>query len=216
VNRVALPAASGRPLLAVTAGALAVFAADGAVVGTRSHFPGEAATVRDVHTTLSSGLMDALMKSASFVGGPIVVLAVSLVGGLLLAYRARRREALFLLLAVAGAYLLEELGKRAFHRTRPDFYPSLAHARGYSFPSGHATGSLALACALLLLLWNKPRRGLLAVAAAALVFVVGLSRLYLGVHYPSDVVAGWCVALAWVSVVALVAPPPTIASPGGR
>jgi membrane-associated phospholipid phosphatase len=170
VNRVALPAASGRPLLAVTAGALAVFAADGAVVGTRSHFPGEAATVRDVHTTLSSGLMDALMKSASFVGGPIVVLAVSLVGGLLLAYRARR----------------------------------------------HATGSMALACALLLLLWNKPRRGLLAVAAAALVFVVGLSRLYLGVHYPSDVVAGWCVALAWVSVVALVAPPPTIASPGGR
>ncbi len=69
-----------------------------------------------------------------------------------------------------------------------------------AFPSGHATGSFALATAVAVLAW--PTRWRLAVIAGGALFVVavGLSRLYLGVHFPSDILAGWCVALAWVAL----------------
>ena len=167
--------------------------------------------MRDIHNALSSGAMNTLMKSVSFVGSPTVVLAVSVVLALLLLYRNMRRAALFLSVAVGGAYLLDDVGKLSFHRARPDFYPSLAHASGYSFPSGHATGSMALACALVALLSNSRLRGLFVSIAVALVVLVGLSRLYLGVHYPSDIIAGWFLATAVVALANLVIAPPPLA-----
>jgi len=70
-----------------------------------------------------------------------------------------------------------------------------------AFPSGHATGSMAAAAALVVLAWPTRGRVAVLVAAAVLTVGIGISRVYLGAHYPADVVAGWCIAIAWVAVV---------------
>ena len=75
-----------------------------------------------------------------------------------------------------------------------------------SFPSGHATSSAALAASLLVLVWPTRFRWRAVSAAAVFLTGVGLSRMYFGVHYPSDILGGWCVALAWVAALALTLP----------
>lgn len=75
-----------------------------------------------------------------------------------------------------------------------------------SFPSGHATGSFAFAAAAIVVAWPTRWRLPVGFAGAAFAVAVGLSRLYFGVHYPSDVLAGWCVGLAWVAVLTVVIP----------
>ncbi len=117
---------------------------------------------------------------------------------LLLAACRRWREAVFAALALAGSALLNLSSKQFFQRDRPTLWESIAPESTYSFPSGHAMGSMTFACVVILLAWSTRWRW--PVAAAAITFTVGvsLSRVYLGVHYPSDIIAGWCAALAWV------------------
>lgn len=136
-----------------------------------------------------------------------------------LAYRRRFRDGLFFALAVVGSLLLDVAGKAYFHRDRPDLWLSITPEYTYSFPSGHAMGSATLGAALVFLGWNTRWRWPVAAAAVVFVFLVGLSRVYLGVHYPSDILAGWCAALAWVfGIFKLVdrgaPPPPVNAAPG--
>jgi len=80
-------------------------------------------------------------------------------------------------------------------------WESIAPEITYSFPSAHAMGSMALACVLVLLAWPSRWRWWVAVPAALFVLGVGLSRVYLGVHYPSDILAGWAAALVWTIAV---------------
>ena len=75
-----------------------------------------------------------------------------------------------------------------------------------SFPSGHATGAAALATAFAALASNTPRRRAAIAVATLFAFLVGLSRVYFGVHYPSDLLAGWAVGAAWVACLLLLAP----------
>lgn len=75
-----------------------------------------------------------------------------------------------------------------------------------SFPSGHATSSAALVASLVVLGWSTRYRIAALVGGAAFLAAVGLSRMYFGVHYPSDILGGWCVSLAWVAALALVLP----------
>src|SRR5690606_17364220 len=83
-------------------------------------------------------------------------------------------------------------------------WPPLAPETSFSFPSGHAMQSMALATALLVLAWNTRWRWPVLLAGAAFTGIVGLSRVYLGVHFPSDVLAGWCASLAWAVGLALL------------
>ena len=122
---------------------------------------------------------------------------------LLLAIRHWRR-ARFFATAVGGATLLDVLAKLAFHRVRPALWKSLAPETSYSFPSGHAMGTMALAAALVVVTWPTRARWWVVAAGSVLVLLVGLSRVYLGVHYPSDILAGWAASLAWVAGVALL------------
>lgn len=115
----------------------------------------------------------------------------------LLALWRRGREALFAALALGGSALLNLATKQLFARERPSLWESIAPEHTFSFPSGHAMGSMTLAWVCLLLAWRTRWRWPVTIVAAAFTVIVGLSRVYLGVHYPSDILAGWTAASIW-------------------
>ena len=125
----------------------------------------------------------------------VVPTDIVLVG--VLGWKRRMREGLFAGLAIIGSALLNLGAKPLFARDRPSLWESIAPEGNYSFPSGHAMGSMTLACVLVLLCWWTRLRWPVTFAAAGFVVLVGLSRIYLGVHYPSDILAGWAAAIAW-------------------
>ncbi len=150
----------------------------------------------------SSPLLDALMHGASVVGSIVVLFPFALLVFAVLAWRARRRAATFWLLAVGGAALLNPACKHVFARSRPDLWVSPYPELSFSFPSGHAMNSMAVLAALIALAWHTRAKWPLLTGGALVVALVGLSRIYWGVHYPSDVLAGWAAAVAWVAGVA--------------
>lgn len=137
--------------------------------------------------------------------GSIVVLlmfAAVVVGFLLL--QRRRRMALLVTVAVAGGMLLNTGLKHLFDRQRPTVVPHLREVTTPSFPSGHATASavvyLTLGALLAGYVNGRFTKGYCLAVAMGLTFLVGASRVYLGVHYPTDVLAGWSIGLVWALV----------------
>lgn len=116
---------------------------------------------------------------------------------LVLGWRRHVREALFAGLALGGSALLNLTTKQLFARERPSLWESIAPEATFSFPSGHAMGSMTLAWVGLLLAWRTPWRWPVAIGLLGFTVLVGLSRVYLGVHYPSDILAGWTAASVW-------------------
>lgn len=110
--------------------------------------------------------------------------------------RGHRREGLEVLLAVAGAALFNQLLKTHFQRVRPT--SALVFQQGLSFPSGHAMIGLALYGCLAWLLWRHRRHPIWAVLLLLLAILIGLTRVYLHVHYATDVVAGFAAGLLWL------------------
>jgi undecaprenyl-diphosphatase len=84
-----------------------------------------------------------------------------------------------------------------FARERPSLWESIAPETSFSFPSGHAMGSMTLTWVCILLAWWTPWRWPVAIGLLGFSLLVGLSRVYLGVHYPSDILAGWTAASVW-------------------
>ena len=125
----------------------------------------------------------------------VVPFDIALVAGL--AFRRRFRESIFAAAALGGAALLNLATKQFFARERPTLWESISPEDSFSFPSGHAMGSMTLAVVVVLLAWPTRWRWFALAAMAFFVLMVGLSRVYLGVHYPSDILAGWAAALAW-------------------
>jgi undecaprenyl-diphosphatase len=131
------------------------------------------------------------------------VLIVELVIALLIFLKLRwRRGAAWLALSIAGALVLDVALKFAFRRPRPQaFFGDAPHS--FSFPSGHALVSFVFYAVLAGLIADRVRpmvlRVLVGVVAGVLIAAIGLSRIYLGVHYPSDVIAGYLAAAIWVS-----------------
>jgi membrane-associated phospholipid phosphatase len=130
----------------------------------------------------------------------------------------RFRDDLFFGLAVIGSGVLNIVAKNHFARMRPDLWLSITPETTYSFPSGHAMGSATLGVAVILLCWPTRWRWPVTIVSLIFVLLVGVSRVYLGVHYPSDILAGWTAAIAWTfGMYALVdrkaPPPPPSAAP---
>ncbi len=121
----------------------------------------------------------------------------------LLALR-RWRSAMFAAIALAGSGLLNVGTKLVFARDRPSLWESITPELTYSFPSGHAMGSATLAWVLVMLAWRTRWRWPVIVVALPFVLLVGFSRVYLGVHFPSDILAGWAAASMWAVVSYLV------------
>ena len=143
-----------------------------------------------------------VVSAAGYAWG-VVPFDVGLV--VVLALLRRVREAWFAGAALAGSALLNLGAKRLWARERPGLWESIAPEHSFSFPSGHAMGSATLATVLVLLAWPTRWRWPITMAAGIFVALVGLSRLYLGVHYPSDILAGWAAAAVWaIGVYALV------------
>lgn len=115
-----------------------------------------------------------------------------------LLWRRRWREASFTAISLVGSALLNMSSKQFFQRDRPSLWESIAPESTYSFPSGHAMGSMTFACVVVLLAWHTRWRWPVALLAPLFAVLVSVSRIYLGVHYPSDILAGWCAALVWV------------------
>lgn len=140
---------------------------------------------------------DRFFVAVSAVGYEWGVVPVDLALVAWLGMKRWKREGLFAGLALGGSALLNLATKQWFARARPSLWASIAPEATYSFPSGHAMGSMTLAWVAVLLAWRTPWRVPVTLAGMAFVLLVGLSRVYLGVHYPSDIIAGWCAASAW-------------------
>ena len=136
-----------------------------------------------------------LLFSALGYGYGVVPFDIVLV--LALAWRRRFRESVFAAAALGGSALLNLATKQLFARERPSLWESIAPETSFSFPSGHAMGSMTLAVVVALLAWPTRWRWIAIGAMAFFVAMVGLSRIYLGVHYPSDILAGWLAASVW-------------------
>ncbi|TFE28221.1 phosphatase PAP2 family protein [Cohnella luojiensis] len=145
-----------------------------------------------------------VMESFTWLGTTIVVIVIAVCILLFLAFvLGHRMELLLFLAVVGGAPLLNRLLKAAFHRERPDIH-RLVEELGYSYPSGHSMAAFALYGVLTFLLWRHVRRRtgriILVVLGSSIVTCIGISRIYLGAHYPSDVLGGYLASGVWLAL----------------
>jgi membrane-associated phospholipid phosphatase len=193
----------GLPTLAVAAflQSVATFALLAQAYATRSPLVQVDAHVADtLHANLVPSATTTFAVVTTFGTTPVLALVAGTVAAYLVR-RGRRLDAALLAVTLGGAQLLTWILKAVFERPRPSFEDPVATASWFSFPSGHALSSIAVYGALAYLFVGGGRssqtRALVA-GLALLVALIGFSRLYLGVHYLTDVLAGYSAGLAWL------------------
>lgn len=164
-------------------------------------------SIRAFVHTFASPVLTEIMKFASFLGSTLFLVLFGIVVFGMFYYQKHRRAALLFAISSIGAAILLVSLKLVYRRTRPEpFFDTILPA-SFSFPSGHSLASfcfyLALAAIITMRIENKRFRILIWIFSAALVLLIGISRIYLGVHYPSDVVAGFIVGFIWVITIAV-------------
>lgn len=189
------PFASGRPVVAI-AGLFAIWLI--------MLLAGTGPADRAVYEVLYAGhrpVVLAIARVFTALGEPTPLIVASILCALWLWYAGRGRLGLTLFLVALVGRCLMEVQKIWIARPRPDLEPHLAHVRSSSFPSGHATSSMIFYLALALALTANSRWERSSIAGAILLaFLIGTSRVMLGVHWPSDVIGGWAFGLFWVLV----------------
>lgn len=150
-------------------------------------------------------ILTRLLWIATVLADPRVIVLLAVAVALMLTLWGRRAEAALLVITLSGGTILQTFAKLAFHRPRPPAALALIQQpSSFSFPSGHAFASMLLAGVVVFVLWRmlvslRERLAILFAAGFVVVFV-GLSRVYLGVHWPTDVIASWWLALGWLCV----------------
>lgn len=144
---------------------------------------------------------DAFFVFITDLGGVVVVTSVTALLFVYCLVKKMYTKALIISLGVGGAAAVGHVLKAVFERSRPDLWQWLITETNFSFPSGHAIGSSALALCIVVVLWRTKWRIYALVGALIYVLMVSFSRLYLGVHYPSDIVGGWLLSAAWVALI---------------
>jgi membrane-associated phospholipid phosphatase len=164
--------------------------------------------VRSLIHLAASPWMTAVMRFATTLGDAQVTFTATLCLMLFFWYRGDADHLVLLLVCMTGAGVLDTVLKLAFHRARPDPF-FIAKPTTYSFPSGHSLISLCFYGLLAGILSFEVRktwqRVLIWCAAGFLIALIGLSRVYLGVHWPSDVLAGYAAGLIWMGAVRVLA-----------
>lgn len=148
-------------------------------------------------------------RDLTSLGSIAVLVLLSALAAVFLAIAGKRGGAPLIVIAVGGGMILSTVLKNLFDRARPDLVPHAVEVYTPSFPSGHAMLSAVVYLTLGALLTRfdgsgRAKAGVMA-AALGLVLLVGSSRVYLGVHWPTDVLAGWCFGAAWALVCWLAA-----------
>ncbi|MFK8002319.1 MAG: phosphatase PAP2 family protein [Polyangiales bacterium] len=168
------------------------------------HF-GEASVLLGLELARTEGATS-LVIALTNLGGHYVMIPVCVVLVAFFTWRDRR-EGAFLAIAWASSALVNELFKVLVSRPRPSIVDALTSPRGLSFPSGHSQASMALVLGLILVLYRSdvPLRRTLWLLLFP--FAIGITRAYLGVHYPTDILAGWCLGAALVLVTHRLFPP---------
>jgi undecaprenyl-diphosphatase len=142
-----------------------------------------------------------MLVDITSLGGTTVVTLITLAVLGYLLIDGKRAAALLVLISVAGGAALSSALKLGFDRPRPDLVAHLVEVQTLSFPSGHAMVSAVIYLTLGALLAQVQARNRLKAyilsVAVILTLLIGISRVYLGVHWPTDVVAGWCAGAAW-------------------
>ena len=157
---------------------------------------------------LASPLLTTIMRGFSFVGSTLALAAATTIVIVQLALKKRGREAKLFAITMVGAALLNTTLKLAFKRARPVPFFDLTPPETYSFPSGHSLTSAvffgALAAILTTQIKSRRLRVIVWIVATAMFLSIGFSRIYLGVHHTTDVIAGFAAALIWILVVRFV------------
>ena len=151
--------------------------------------------------------LDGPMRAVTTLGYYRVVLPLLAAISLAFYLKGWRLSAVLLAVSTAGGIFLTTVLKAVFRRARPEIIDSGYAAGFYAFPSGHATVAVGFYGALALILayhLRGPTRLVVLGSGALLVFLIGFSRLYLGVHYPTDILAGYLAATLWTGAVATV------------
>lgn len=176
-------------------------------------FPWDVPTLLAVHSTAQPQL-DVLAVMLTKLGSFWTALPILSAIAILLWRKRKWRSLAYLLTTAFGNLIINYTAKGLMHRVRPQLWESKAPEFDYAFPSGHAMTSMTLVVILLVLTWARPWRWLGFIFGSLFVLTVAWTRLYLGVHFPSDILAGWMVALAWsIGVSQIIKPNITKATP---
>ncbi|HSO56822.1 MAG TPA: phosphatase PAP2 family protein [Paenisporosarcina sp.] len=154
--------------------------------------------------SLENPLLTATMKFFSYIGSGSFINIMVVLGVIVLYFILQyRSEILLFIFVLTGSHYIFRFLKEIFHRARPDLH-RLIEIGGYSFPSGHATNAMTVYGILSFLLWRhistSMGRKLLILFSVLMILTIGFSRIYLGVHYPSDVLGGYFVGAFWLMI----------------
>jgi membrane-associated phospholipid phosphatase len=169
-------------------------------------FPWDLAILRKIHS-LAQPQLDVLAVLLTKLGSRWFVSPVVIAIAFILLLQRRWRSLSYLLFTVTGSIIINITAKAFWQRIRPDLWTSAAPEFDYAFPSGHAMTSMTLIALLVVLTWDSIWCWLTVSFGSLYVLAIGWTRLYLGVHFPSDIIAGWMVAIAWAIGVSFIIRP---------
>lgn len=163
----------------------------------------------DLANPIGSATFEGYVRDVTALGGTALLVLFTALVVLFLLLAGKWQLALFVLVAVGGGQIVASLLKLGVDRPRPDLVPHLMRETSLSFPSGHAMMSavtyLTLGSLLARIVPERRLKIFFILVAVVLTLLVGVSRIYLGVHWPSDVLAGWCAGFAWAIACWLIA-----------
>lgn len=166
---------------------------------------------RQAMRSIGTEPLTAAFRAITRLGSTLYLSIVGSAAVVVFAFLGWRRAIWLFLIAMAGQIVLHHGFKAIFQRIRPEPFFDYDIGDSYSFPSGHALASMAVYGTLAVLVIHRIRSPLpkaaIAVAAAVLVVLIGMSRLYFGVHHATDVLAGFTAAVIWVAAIASVDDP---------
>ncbi|MBW4499928.1 MAG: phosphatase PAP2 family protein [Scytonema hyalinum WJT4-NPBG1] len=169
-------------------------------------FPWDVPILVAIHSTARAQLDVIAVTLTEFSSIRVVFPVVSVIALVLLIQR-RWRSLTYLLTTEIGSGIINRTAKEFMHRVRPHLWDSLTHELDFSFPSGHSMMSMTLVATLVILTWGSVWCWVVLIVGSLFVLAIAWTRLYLGVHFPSDILAGWMVSIAWAIGVSLIIRP---------
>ena len=144
--------------------------------------------------------LNQINQSLSVIGGMPFVLFLSTLWCIFLLWYKKHASVIFICIGIIGGILLGWLLKFSIARSRPAESFHLVESYGSSFPSAHSVYAACLGCLAVFIYRQHPRHTIIWMGAGAWMLIMGISRVYLGVHFPSDVISGWSISFIWISL----------------